>query len=43
MWRVAQSDAIVHKYEEHTIRRVCDLLHVSHREFIAAKLRAAEG
>jgi len=43
MWRVAHSDAIVHKYEEHIIRRVCDLLHVSHREFIAAKLRAAEG
>ena len=43
MWRVAQSDSTVHKYEEHIIRRVCDLLHVSHREFIAAKLRAAEG
>lgn len=41
MWRVAQADAIVHKYEEHIIRRVADLLHVSHREFIAAKLRAA--
>lgn len=42
MWRVARSDATVHKYEEHIIRRVSDLLHVSHREFIAAKLRAAE-
>jgi uncharacterized tellurite resistance protein B-like protein len=41
MWRVAQADATVHKYEEHIIRRVSDLLHVSHREFIAAKLRAA--
>jgi uncharacterized tellurite resistance protein B-like protein len=41
MWRVARSDAVVHKYEEHIIRRVSDLLHVSHREFIAAKLRAA--
>jgi uncharacterized tellurite resistance protein B-like protein len=43
LWRVAQSDSIVHKYEEHIIRRVCDLLHVSHREFIAAKLRTVEG
>jgi uncharacterized tellurite resistance protein B-like protein len=43
MWRVARSDATVHKYEEHIIRRVCDLLHVSHREFIAAKLRAGQG
>jgi len=41
MWRVAQADATVHKYEEHIIRRIADLLHVSHREFIAAKLRVA--
>jgi uncharacterized tellurite resistance protein B-like protein len=40
LWRVARADDIVHKYEEHLIRRVADLLHVSHREFIAAKLRA---
>ena len=42
LWRVAQADAVVHKYEEHLIRRVADLLHVSHREFIAAKLRSAD-
>ena len=42
LWRVAAADATVHKYEEHIIRRICGLLHVSHREFIAAKLRAAE-
>jgi len=42
LWRVAHADAVVHKYEEHLIRRVADLLYVSHREFIAAKLRAAE-
>jgi uncharacterized tellurite resistance protein B-like protein len=41
MWRVARADATIHKYEEHIIRRIADLLHVSHREFIAAKLRAA--
>lgn len=41
LWRVAAADETVHKYEEHIIRRICDLLHVSHREFIAAKLRAA--
>jgi uncharacterized tellurite resistance protein B-like protein len=40
LWRVARADEVVHKYEEHLIRRVADLLHVSHREFIAAKLRA---
>jgi uncharacterized tellurite resistance protein B-like protein len=42
LWRVARADGIVHKYEEHLIRRVADLLHVSHREFIAAKLRTEE-
>lgn len=41
LWRVAAADEFVHKYEEHIIRRICGLLHVSHREFIAAKLRAA--
>ena len=41
LWRVARSDSTVHKYEEHLIRRVADLLHVSHREFIAAKIRSA--
>jgi uncharacterized tellurite resistance protein B-like protein len=43
LWRVAQADEVVHKYEEHLIRRVADLLHVSHREFIVAKLRSAGG
>lgn len=41
LWRVAGADSVIHKYEEHMIRRIADLLHVSHREFIAAKLRAA--
>jgi uncharacterized tellurite resistance protein B-like protein len=42
LWRVANADATVHKYEEHLIRRVADLLHVPHAGFISAKLRAAE-
>lgn len=40
LWRVADADLTVHKYEEHLIRRVADLLHVPHSGFIAAKLRA---
>jgi uncharacterized tellurite resistance protein B-like protein len=40
LWRVALADSVVHKYEEHVIRRIADLLHVPHRAFIAAKLRA---
>jgi uncharacterized tellurite resistance protein B-like protein len=40
LWRVARADAIVHKYEEHLIRRVADLLHVPHSGFISAKLQS---
>jgi uncharacterized tellurite resistance protein B-like protein len=39
LWRVARSDETIHKYEEHLIRRIADLLHVPHSSFIAAKLR----
>lgn len=40
LWRVANADGVVHKYEEHLIRRVADLLHVPHRDYIVAKLKA---
>jgi uncharacterized tellurite resistance protein B-like protein len=40
LWRVARADERIHKYEEHLIRRVAELLHVPHRSFIAAKIRA---
>ena len=39
LWRAAYSDSVLHEYEEHLIRRVADLLHLSHSQFIAAKLR----
>jgi uncharacterized tellurite resistance protein B-like protein len=39
LWRAAYSDSTLHEYEEHLIRRVTDLLHLSHSQFIAAKLR----
>jgi uncharacterized tellurite resistance protein B-like protein len=41
LWRVARADATVHKYEEHLIRRIADLLHMPHSSFITAKLRAS--
>jgi uncharacterized tellurite resistance protein B-like protein len=40
LWRIARADEVVHKYEEHLIRRIADLLHVAHPDFIAAKLRS---
>ena len=41
MWRVAYADGDLDKYEEYTIRKMSDLLHVEHAEFIKAKLRVA--
>ena len=37
LWRLAYCDAGLDKYEDATIRKVADLLYVSHRDFIAAK------
>ena len=42
MWRIAYSDNTLDVFEEHTIRRIADLLYVSHKDFIGAKLRARE-
>jgi uncharacterized tellurite resistance protein B-like protein len=39
LWRAAYSDSTLHAYEEHLIRRVADMLHLSHAQFISAKLR----
>jgi len=39
LWRAAYADSVLHQYEEHLIRRVADMLHLSHQQFITAKLR----
>ena len=40
LWRVAYADEVLDKYEEHMVRRISDLIHVSHKDFIQAKHRA---
>jgi uncharacterized tellurite resistance protein B-like protein len=40
MWRVAYADATLSAHEQHVIRKIADLLHVGHGDYIAAKLRA---
>lgn len=40
LWRVAYADGVLDKYEEHFIRKVSDLLYVSHSDFIQAKLQS---
>ena len=37
MWEVAYADNKIDKYEEYVIRKVADLIHVSHSDFIRAK------
>ena len=37
LWLLAYADDDLDKYEEHLIRRLADLLHVSHRDFIQTK------
>ncbi len=42
LWRVAQADGRVDHYEEYYIRKLADLLHLSHADFIRAKLVVAK-
>lgn len=39
LWRIAYADKVLNKYEEHMLRRISGLIHVPHRDFIAAKHR----
>ena len=39
LWKVAYSDKQLDKYEEHMIRRIADLLYVSHSDFMQTKNR----
>lgn len=43
MWRVAFADGDLDAHENHLISKVAGLLHVTHGEYIAAKMRAREG
>ena len=42
MWQVAYADGAVDAHENHVISRIAGLLHVTHGEYIAAKLRARQ-
>ncbi len=39
LWRVAFADQVLDKYEEHMVRRISDLIHVSHKDFMQARHR----
>ena len=42
MWRVAYADAALSAHEQHVLRKVAELLHVPHGDYIAAKMRARD-
>ncbi|UCB55484.1 MAG: TerB family tellurite resistance protein [Thiotrichales bacterium] len=41
LWQMAYADNKLHKFEEHLVRRLADLLHVPHAAFIQSKHEAA--
>ncbi|MGD9603143.1 MAG: TerB family tellurite resistance protein [Gammaproteobacteria bacterium] len=38
LWRVAYVDGHLDHFEEYFLRKICDLLHLTHRDLIRAKL-----
>ena len=42
LWQIAYADGRLDKYEEHVIRKISDLLHLRHSEFMQAKLKAKD-
>ncbi len=41
LWQMAYADDTIHKFEEHLVRRIADLLHVPHSAFMQSKHSAA--
>jgi len=42
LWRLAYADNELDKYEEHLLRRLSELLHVPHKDFIRTKLNTVK-
>ncbi|WP_041523791.1 tellurite resistance TerB family protein [Gilvimarinus agarilyticus] len=42
MWQIALADGDLDKYEEHLIRRVAELIYLSHTDFLVARNAARE-
>ena len=40
LWCVALADGRIDRYEDYILRKIADLIYLSHKEFIQAKLRA---
>lgn len=42
MWRVAHADGRIDKHEEHLLRRIADLLHLPHADFVRLRHSTAD-
>lgn len=42
LWEIAYADQTLDKHEEHIIRRIADLIHVRHMDFIKTKNRVRD-
>jgi len=42
LWHIAYADDELDKYEEHYLRKISELLHIPHKEFIKAKHRVTD-
>ncbi len=42
LWQVAYADGHLASIEEHIIRKIADLLHLNHQEYIATKIAAQD-
>lgn len=43
LWQLSYADEHIHELEQHVIRKLARLLHVSHKDFITTKLKVIEG
>jgi len=39
LWKIAYADKALDKYKEQVIRRITELIYVSHSDFITSKLK----
>jgi len=42
LWKLAFADGSLDKYEDHLIRKISDLIHISHSDFIKIKLECRD-
>ena len=42
LWRVAFADGRLDKYEEHYLRKLCDLIHLPHKAYLQARHRVED-